>query len=298
MKIAAGFLCLFALVGQSVLAGDAFERHTAYWLKQAAREGKPLEELSMQQARRLKSIGKNIDGACVVIKTGKQNWTKALLTWGFLKGSEGPVPVVLIERFVTYRGDRDNVTTATGKDVMLFAGFGFDFDLGQVVPAGLGEDVGVTEAGALAPRAGAELFGLNGSQLPPPTEADEYDPTDHPEVRPRDFAGTWKVDVDGRWRGEWSLRVEDDGRVRGTLTSAESRSNYPIAGRVSLPPHRLKLTVHFENAEQTIDGYLWTKDKSAIAGTATLADRKFGFHAQRVIAVKPDSERPARRPAE
>ena len=70
------------------------------------------------------------------------------------------------------------------------------------------------------------------------------------------------------------------------LTSADSKNTYPITGRVTLPPHRIRHVIHLDNAEQTIDGYLWTKDESAIAGTATPAGRKFGFHAKRVIANK------------
>ena len=82
------------------------------------------------------------------------------------------------------------------------------------------------------------------------------------------------------------LNVGEGGRVQGTLTSADSKNTYPITGRVTLPPHRIRHVINLDNAEQTIDGYLWTKDESAIAGTATPAGRKFGFHAKRVIANK------------
>lgn len=289
MKIAISAFCLLALSSQGAQAGDAFDLHTAYWLKQAAKNAKPLNSLSMEQAGRLDSIGKNINGACIVVKTDKDNWAKALVSWGFVKGPDKPVPVLLIDRFVTYRGDRDNVTTATGKDVILFAGFDFDFDLGQVVPVGLGADVSFSEKNGLSPRDDADLYALNGSQVPAPQKGDRYDPNDHTDVRARDFEGEWRVDVDGRWHGTWTLNIGEGGKVQGTLTSAESKSNYPITGRVSLPPHRIKLVIHLDNAEQSIDGYLWTKDKSAIAGTATLAEHKFGFHAQRVVADKQQS---------
>lgn len=284
MKIVISAFCLLALSTQALQAGDAFDLHTAYWLKQAAKNSKPLGSLSMEQAASLDSIGKNINGACVVIKTDKDNWAKALVSWGFVKGPDKPVPVLLIDRFVTYRGDRDNVTTAVGKDVILFAGFAFDFDLGQVVPAGLGDDAVFSEKSGLEPRKNAALFTLNGSQIPTAAKGDRYDPNDHADVRARDFEGEWRVDVDGRWRGTWTLNLDEAGKVNGTLTSAESKNTYPITGRVSLPPHRIKLVIHLDNAEQKIDGYLWTKDKSAIAGTATLAERKFGFHARRVVA--------------
>ncbi|MBT4866394.1 MAG: hypothetical protein HON53_14920 [Planctomycetaceae bacterium] len=291
MKIALLATCLLMFLSQFAQGDDAFDRHTAYWLKQATRDAKPLKEVSMDQAARLRSIGDNIDGACVVVKTDKDNWAKALISWGFVKGPDRPIPVLLIDRFVTYRGDRNNVTTAVGKKVILFAGFGFDFDLGQVVPAGLGDDVNFSKKAALRPREKSELYALDGSQLPAEEKTDKYDPNDHAGVRARDFEGMWVVDVDGRWRGQWQLSVGEGGRVQGTLTSADSKSTYPITGRVSLPPHRIRLVIHLDNAEQTIDGYLWTKDKSAIAGTATLASRKFGFHAKRVTANKKPAQK-------
>ena len=291
MRIALLATCLLVFISQSAQGDDAFDRHTAYWLKQATRDAKPLKELSMDQAARLNSIGEDIDGACVVVKTDKDNWTKALIGWGFVKGPDRPIPVLLIDRFVTYRGDRNNVTTAVGKKVILFSGFGFDFDLGQVVPAGLGDDINFSEKAALRPREKSELYAFDGSQLPTEEKTDKYDPNDHAGVRARDVEGTWVVDVDGRWRGQWKINVGEGGRVQGTLTSTDSKNTYPITGRVSLPPHRIRLVIHLDNAEQTIDGYLWTKDKSAIAGTATLAARKFGFHAKRVTASKKSAQK-------
>lgn len=279
---------LFALVviltASPLCAADAFDRHTSYWLRQVIDNNQPLQQLSLEDGSKLKSIAPAISSPCIVVKTDEGNYTKALIGWGFVKNPNGMVPVLLIERYVTYRSDRSDVTSAAGKDVMLFAGFSFNFDIGQVVPEGQGGDIRLAKDGTLVSLEGAELYGMDGSQLPPPAAGEKHDPHDHQGVLPRDFTGIWKANVDGRWTGEWELQVEDSGRVSGRYTSDETKSTYDITGRVAALPHNIKLAIQLDNAEQTIDAYLWTKDKSALAGTVTLAGRKFGFYALRVEA--------------
>ena len=274
-------LTLAAVLQTSAFA-DGFDDHTAFWLRRGIADSKPVESMTMRQGLSLKRIGRGIDAPCVVIKTDEDNWAKALVGWGFRKsGDGGRIPVVLIERFVTYRGDRQNLTTSSGKDVMLFPGFGFNFDIGQVVPEGQGEDILCGPEGVLSPADGAELFGLHGPATPEPEPRDRPDPKSHPGVFPTDFAGSWHVRIDGRWEGRWELDV--DGRqVFGRFISDETQSVYEISGRIAARPHNAKLDIALVNAEQTVDAYLWTKDKSAMAGTITMAERKLGFYATRV----------------
>ena len=258
---------------------DVFDDHTSYWLRRSVSEMKPLESLAMRDSLSLKSIGRGIGSPCIVVHTDDDNWTKALVTWGFRKGTDGErVPVVLIERFVNYRGDRQTLTTAAGKDVMLFPGFGFNFDIGQVVPAGQGEDIVCVDDGVLKPAAKSKLFALDGPATPEPDPAERPDPTSHTGVIPTDFAGSWKVRIDGRWEGVWELDVEER-RIFGRFISDETKSVYEIAG---------KLNIELANASQTIDAFLWTKDKSAMAGFMVMADRKLGFYATR---IKPETSK-------
>ena len=268
---------------------DVFDDHTAYWLRRATSDAKPVESLAMRDAQSLNSIGRGIGSPCIVVHTNDDNWTKALVTWGFRKGKDGKrVPVVLIERFVTYRGDRQNLTTAAGEEVMLFPGFGFNFDIGQVVPEGQGEDILCVGEGVLKPAGEAELFGLDGPALPEPDPSQRPDPTSHTGVIPTDFAGSWQVRIDGRWEGVWELDVEER-RVFGRFISDETKSVYEISGKIAALPHNAKLNIELANASQSIDAFLWTKDKSAMAGIMIMADRKLGFYATRVKA--PASEK-------
>lgn len=263
-------------------AADVFDRHTSYWLQQVAKHQEQSEKLSMGAAMRLKGLGPFQSSPCVVIKTNDGNWTKAMVGWGFRRGpDEKPVPVLLIERYVTYRSDRDGATAANGKDIILFAGFSFNFDIGQVVPEGQGGDIRLTEKSDIEALNKAQLYGMNGSQLPAIENPAKVNPADRDGVLPTDFAGTWQLNADGRWQGELVLKVENNGKSYGTYTSDDSKSQYDVSGRTSGSPHHMKLEIQLDNATQTFDAYLWTKDKSAISGTTTLANRTFGFHAAR-----------------
>lgn len=272
--------CLAAAFSTPVFA-DAFDDHTGYWLKKAADDGKPVETLSMRDGSRLKSIGRGISSPCVVVTTDEDNLVKAIVTWGYRKNSDGEkVPVALIEKYVTYRGDRRNLTVASGNDVMLFPGFGFNFDIGQVVPKGQGSDIECTEDGSLKSMDKAKLFGLDGPATPDPEPTKYPDPNSHSGVEPTDFAGTWRVRIDGRWEGTWEIDVEDR-RIYGRFISDDTKSVYEISGKITALPHNAKIKVELAQTDQEFDAFLWTKDKSAMAGTVIMADRKIGFFATR-----------------
>lgn len=285
MRWMIGFV-LVTMTTTGVFAADVFDRHLAKDLK-GALEQPPLTELSLNASAKLKRLSASVSSPCIVVKTDDGNYTKALIGWGLRKGADKPVPVLLIERFVTYRGDRADLTSAVGKDVMLFPGFGFNFDIGQVVPAGQGADIEFTTEQAIKPVGEAVMVALNGSILPPAEKTDKYDPLANEAVTGQDFAGTWKVDVDGRWKGEWELTVTENGKVTGVFVSDELQNRYDITGQLGSSPHNLRVDVFLANAQMQVDGYLWTKDKSQIAGTVMMTNRKFGFHAVRVKELQP-----------
>ena len=74
----------------------------------------------------------------------------------------------------------------------------------------------------------------------------------------------------------------ENGKATGSFTSDESKNAYEITGQTGSTPHNLKLEVFLANTQLSVDGYLWTKDKSQMAGTVTMTGRKFGFVATRV----------------
>jgi hypothetical protein len=65
-----------------------------------------------------------------------------------------------------------------------------------------------------------------------------------------------------------------------------------VIGRADAAAHRIILEVELVNSHQAFEGYLWTTDKSTIAGTTTLSEQKFGFVARRAEPTAGDA-RPA-----
>lgn len=276
-------LLLLVTLGPTALAHDAFDRHTSRWVKQAAKDNAARTELAAGDAARLKTLAREIASPCVVVQTSEGNWAKAIVSWAFRKAEPKPLPVLVLERFVTYDRDKGDVAVAQGRNVMLFPGFQFDFDSGQVVPDGLGADIKFDDKRRMAAVGEVKLHGLDGPALPAATP-DQHDPLAHVGVQPKDFAGTWQVEADGRWSGTWEIAVDDEGNVSGTYTSDETKSSFPLKGYIkdSDVPNRLQFDVEFTAATQTYDVYLWTTDKSALAGSTTLVDRTFGVYATRV----------------
>ena len=140
-------VCFFVLSASVASAGDVFDRHSLAELKAATKESKPLSELSAAAAAKWQPLSAKIGSPCLIVQTNDGHWAKVLLSWGQrkVKGREQPLSVLVLERFVTYRGDREGQTTASGKEVMIFAGHSFSFDIGQVVPSGSGADIEFTE---------------------------------------------------------------------------------------------------------------------------------------------------------
>jgi hypothetical protein len=282
-------LISLSLCPASTFALDEFDRHTSKHLKEAAEKNEAAATLSSGQATKLKTLGRRIEHACVVVRTSDGNWAKALVSWGFRKskpqgkdGKDALVPIAVLERYVTYDRDRGDVTLAHGRNVMLFPGYEFDFDIGQIVPSDAGADLRFTPERLLASIGNAKLHPIDGSALPA-TPPDKYDPQDHVDVRPRDFVGTWRVNADGRWVGTWEIEVDGEGTVSGRYTSEETKASFPIRGRITEIEvrHRLRFEVEFAAASQQYDMYLWTTDKSTMAGTTTLINRTFGVVAER-----------------
>ena len=126
----------------------------------------------------------------------------------------------------------------------------------------------------------AKLFALNGSQLAV-ADANKPNPNDHEGVLPRDFAGTWKVSIDGRWTGTWEIDVDDQRTVLGKFISDDTQSRYELYGKVSNIPHQAKLEIDLANTNMSIDALLFNSDKSTMSGTVVMANRKLGFVAKR-----------------
>jgi hypothetical protein len=263
----------------STLRADSFDRINTAALQEAFESREPLAGVMMNDAAKAKPLPRT-DGWVLAVKTSEGNWSKVLVSWQFRKTADRPLPVLLVDRFATFSKAGNDISLATNTQVMLFAGFAYDLDIGQVVPDGLGGDIEFTNRGEVKPVNGSELQLLDGSKFAEPKTGAR--PADHDGVLPADYAGEWTLSADGRWSGTLTLNVVEAGEATGEFLSDETKSLYKAKGRVATgQPHRIKLEIEFANATQAFDAYLWTKDKAAMAGTMTMANKTVGFYAVR-----------------
>ena len=245
--------------------------------------------LSFRELEALPTILRDERAALVIVKTDQGNLAKILVSAGLRKlkpsQKDGPlVPVLLLERFETIdAGDRRSFT-ARGKEVMLFDGFQFDLDAGQVVPEGLGGDIVFSTRAPEDPRLAAlgesRLYTLD--KPPPSPESAPGKPSGGRGVQPGDFAGRYFLMANGQWSGPLELNVDDAGVVSGHFRSDRNGSSYPVTGKIAGEiAQKIVFTVQFPRARQDYEGFLWTEGKNAIAGTLSMLDRPYSFIAIR-----------------
>ena len=149
------------------------------------------------------------------------------------------VPILLVERFVTYKEGEEQTRHAEGKNLSLFAGFRFSLDLGQVVPEALGGDLRFVVDGD---KVYAEPVGKAKLYL-----VTKHDPAVVPKKAgkfvmgnkfdPKYFAGAFKLHDDGRRSGKLILKVDDDGGVTGAYYSDKDGQKYDVQGKIGSPQH-------------------------------------------------------------
>jgi hypothetical protein len=223
--------------------------------------------------------------AFLVVKTNGGRYAKLLVQVARQKiDAERSVPMLLVDRYVTYKEGEERTVQAEGKNLFLFPGFRFNLDLGQVVPEELGGDLRFIADGdktSTQPLGRAKLY-LVTKALP------DVVPKKGPKLvvgetfEPRYFNGTYKLYDDGRRSGRLTLKVEEDGSVGGSYYSDKDGAKYDVRGRVGMPKHSIQFTVKFPRSEQTFQGWLFTGDAQILTGTSRLLEREAGFYARRV----------------
>lgn len=281
------FLLIASILSFSMvpaLRADDFDDYTTSVLAKVAASDRAsaVDEISMTDLLRSKSILARENGAFLVVRTDEGNWAKLVVIPSFRKHEDGEVPLVVIQRFQCMRPGTESGRLATGKDAYLFDGFQFNLDIGQVVPEGGGGDIVFRRSGAagtLRPTGKAKLYVVtkpmadSGGRSAAPVSAGP--------VIPDDFAGKFHLIASGKWSGQLTITVSASGEVNGSYVSDQTGADYPVKGFVARPTHHIKFTVELPMAQQEFDGFLWTQGKNAIAGTMTLAGNTFGFVAVR-----------------
>lgn len=270
---------------------DAFDLYTNPILAKALKS-KSVEKVMALTPERLVEHGHalpGVTGAFLIVRTNEDRLARLLVLPARQKvGDSKTVPILLVDRFVTYREGEERAVTASGQNVRLFPGFHFSLDLGQVVPADLGGDLRYVESKdgpRVEPVGKAELY-LVTKHLPEATPKKSTRPILGAKFEPRFFDGEYKLHDDGRRSGTLQLKVAENGVVSGYYYSDRDGRKYEVEGKVGSTPHAIRFTITFPRSLQTFQGLMFTGDARAIVGTSRLQDRETGFYAVRIGSEK------------
>ncbi len=278
------------LLAASTAGGDEVDRIEGEALARISRspDSKPLARLTVAEIAGLPSLLRDSRAALLVATTDRGNLARLLVSVALRKAPGGvgePVPVLVLERFDTFEAGHTANRLARGRDLILFDGFRFDLDAGQVVPEGQGGDLQFqaedARKGSLVTLGTAGLFAV--SRLPPArTSAASTAPSPGRTVVPGDFAGRYRLFANGLWSGMLDLKVDAAGEVSGEFRSDLNGTAYPVTGQVAADvPHKVVFRVTYPRVRQDFEALLWTEGKGAMAGTLTMLDHAYGFFALR-----------------
>ena len=284
--------CLFLLATVALMAGppalhaDQFDRYTNPILaKAAATPGvKEIKQLTPSLIADHDSVLPDHAGALVIVKTNEGRSSKLIVQSARQKVKNTALPILLIDRFVTYREGEERTIQAQGQNVHLFEGFQFNLDLGQVVPPAVGGDLRLVVDGRKVyaePLGNAKMY-LVTKPLPLPETKTTAPAIIGEPFEARYFNGTYKLYSDGRRSGSLTLKVTSQGDVTGEFFSDKDGRKYDVVGKVGTPRQAIQFTIKFPRTKEIFQGWMFTGDGKAIAGSSRLEDREAGFYALRV----------------
>jgi len=282
-------IAIMACLGLTVpaRAADVFDYYVNPVLARAveAKETKEVKKLTRAMILENDRVLPRTTAALLVVQTNSGRYAKLLVQVARQKiDAERTTPILLVERYVTYREGEERAVQAEGKNLSLFPGFRLSLDLGQVVPEELGGDLRfVVKDGenCTEPVGKARLY-LVTKALPEaaPKKGSKFVMGE--TFEPRYFNGTYKLNSDGRRSGKLILKVDEDGSVSGSYYSDKDGAKYMVRGKVGTPKHAIQFTIKFPRSEEHFQGWLFTGDGQFFTGTSRLQEREAGFYAQRI----------------
>lgn len=223
--------------------------------------------------------------ALIVIKTNEGRWAKLLVQSARQKiDNEKSLPILYIDRFVTYKQGEERTVHASGQKLSLFPGFRLSLDLGQIVPDALGGDLQLVEdMGKIyaEPVGKARLYVLT-EPIAEAKPVKGMKVTVGEKFEMKHYAGTYKLHDDGRRSGTLKLTVDEEGNIDGAYYSDRDGQKYEVKGKVGMPISALQFTIKLPRTEQTFQGWIFTGDAKAIVGSSRILQHEAGFYAVRV----------------
>jgi len=284
-------LALTLAVGSSSVRGDGFDLYTNAILEKVPKAAgvKEIKQLTPEMIFDNNSVLPEIASAFVIVQTNEGRFAKLLVQAAKKQLSDEQktqINIVLIERFVTYRPGTERTEVVKGGNVILFDGFQFSLDMGQVVPSTLNPDlrfIAKEDKKAevyLEPVGRAKMFLLT-KAIPEATPKKTAKFVLGETFESKYFNGKFQVFDDGRRSGTLQLEVDDEGEVAGFWYSDKQGERYRVVGKVGPAKHAIQFTVKLPRTEQQFRGWMFTGTGMTISGWSKMQDREAGFYAVR-----------------
>lgn len=246
---------------------------------------KELKRVSGEQLSDNNRIVPKNSAAFLVVRTNDGRFAKLLAYPARQKvGGDTLLPMLYIERYVTYKEGEERTITASGQKMSLFPGFRLSLDLGQVVPEQMTADVRFVVEGKevfVEPVGKAKLYLLT-EPIKEALPKKEGKFVLGNKFEARYFNGSFKLHDDGQRSGVLKLKVDDEGGVEGFYYSDRDGSKYEVKGKVGLPPYNINFAIRFPRFEQVFTGWMFTGDGKAITGSSKILQHETGFYAVRI----------------
>src|SRR5262245_43957256 len=125
-----GFCAVAALPFLAVplpLQADTFDRYVHHVLAKApgADGVQDVKQLTPSLIAANDRVLPDATGALIVVKTNEGRYAKLLVQAARQKAGRQTMPILILDRFVTYKEGEERAVQATGRNVFLFEGFHF-----------------------------------------------------------------------------------------------------------------------------------------------------------------------------
>jgi hypothetical protein len=284
-RLALFTVLVFAALGRA----EQFDYYTHPVLAKAVSDGtlKEVKELTSDQVAEYASALPDSASAFLIVATNDKRFAKLLVQPARQKLGEKQAPLLLVDKYITFKGTSDRAVQASGQDLHLYPSLRLNLDIGQVVPEAVGADLTVmaaekdANAFVVKPVKDAKLYvvtrpiaGVVPKKAPKLVVGEAFET--------RFFAGRYKLHDDGKRSGVLKLDINEAGEITGIFTSDKDGREYEVQGKAGMPKHAVTFTIKFPATTETFTGFMFTGDGKAIAGTTKMLEREAGFYAERV----------------
>src|SRR5688572_20772746 len=139
-------LALVILLAASAASpAEQFDYYTNPVLAKAVSDGtlKEVKELTADQIGEHTGVLADSSSAFLVVVTNDKRFARLLVQPARQKIGDRQAPLLLIDKYVTFKGTTDRAVQAQGQNLHLYPGLRLSLDVGQVVPEAIGGDLTV-----------------------------------------------------------------------------------------------------------------------------------------------------------